>query len=96
MIENISVVTVLFDYPSNYIPTFYKKAEEYFTKENIHIARFNNLIQTKCYYEKLYYYKVEKFILTLFAVGFALGAVGCLARSDYNLPLFAFLYVMWD
>jgi len=60
MIENISVVTVLFNYPDNYIPTFYKKAEEYFTKENIHIARFNNLIQTNCYYEKLYYYKIEK------------------------------------
>ena len=25
-----------------------------------------------------------------------MGALSCFARADYNLPLYAFLYIMWD
>ena len=28
--------------------------------------------------------------------GAIFGALSCFARADYNLPLYAFLYIMWD
>ena len=33
---------------------------------------------------------------TLFVIGAVLGALSCFSRADYNLPLFAFLSVMWN
>ena len=33
---------------------------------------------------------------TLFIIGAVLGALSCFSRADYNLPLFAFLAVMWS
>ena len=33
---------------------------------------------------------------TLFAIGAVLGGLSCFSRADYNLPLFAFLAVMWN
>ena len=33
---------------------------------------------------------------TLFVVGAVMGALSCFSRADYNLPLFAFLAVMWS
>ena len=62
MITNISIVTILFDYPQHFCPTFYNNAKKYFLQENIHIAKFENLIQTNCYYTKLYFYKIEKLL----------------------------------
>lgn len=59
--SKIALVTVLFDYPDYYEPTFYKKGLEFFNKEDIHVIRFNNLITTTSYYDKLYFYKVVKF-----------------------------------
>ena len=32
----------------------------------------------------------------LFVVGTVLGAISCFSRADYNLPMFAFLTVMWN
>ena len=32
----------------------------------------------------------------MFTIGAVLGALSCFSRADYNLPLFAFLAVMWD
>ena len=32
----------------------------------------------------------------LFAVGVFLGALSTFSRADYNLPMFAFLLVMWN
>jgi hypothetical protein len=32
----------------------------------------------------------------IFVAGAILGALSCFARADYNLPLYAFLYIMWD
>ena len=38
----------------------------------------------------------EKHLHRMFLVGAILGALACFARADYNLPLYAFLYIMWD
>ena len=32
----------------------------------------------------------------LFTIGAVLGSLSCFSRADYNLPLFAFLAVMWN
>ena len=32
----------------------------------------------------------------MFLAGCIFGALACFGRADYNLPLYAFLYVMWD
>ena len=31
----------------------------------------------------------------LFLVGALFGAIGCLGRADYNLPVFLFAYIAW-
>jgi hypothetical protein len=56
--DKIALATVFFDYPEYYKPSFYNNALKYFKPEDIHIARFNGLIKTDSYYEKLYKYKV--------------------------------------
>ena len=38
----------------------------------------------------------EKHLHRMFLAGAILGALACFARADYNLPLYAFLYIMWD
>ena len=32
----------------------------------------------------------------MFLAGAIMAALSCFARADYNLPMFAFLYIMWD
>jgi len=32
----------------------------------------------------------------LFTTGAILGSISCFSRPDYNLPMFAFLTVMWN
>ena len=39
---------------------------------------------------------LEKHLHNIFVAGAILGALSCFARADYNLPLYAFLYIMWD
>jgi hypothetical protein len=58
--NKIAIITSLFDYPSEYLPTFYSKAVLEFPKEDIHIIRNSGLIQSESYYDKLYFYKVVK------------------------------------
>jgi hypothetical protein len=58
--KDIALITVLFDYPNNYTPTFVNKAQNYFDNEDIHILRFNGLCKSDSYYEKLYFYKIVK------------------------------------
>lgn len=36
------------------------------------------------------------FIPKLFLGGAFLGAIGCLTRADYNLPIFLFAYITWN
>ena len=32
----------------------------------------------------------------IFLLGSFLGAIGCLSRADYNLPIFLFAYIAWN
>jgi hypothetical protein len=59
-LENIAVITSLFDYPNNYTPSFFDNAKKYFKEEDIHIVRNSNLIKDASYYDKLYFYKIPK------------------------------------
>lgn len=36
------------------------------------------------------------YIPYLFLLGAVLGAIGCLGRADYNLPVFLFAYIAWS
>ena len=56
--NKIALMTVLFDYPDYYLPTFYENALKSYNQEDIHIVRFNKLIDSESYYDKLFYYKV--------------------------------------
>ena len=38
----------------------------------------------------------EKHLHNMFLAGAVFGALSCFARADYNLPLYFFLYIMWD
>jgi hypothetical protein len=40
--------------------------------------------------------KTEVHLHRMFVAGTIFGAICCFARADYNLPMFAFLYVMFD
>ena len=39
---------------------------------------------------------MEVHLHKMFIAGTVFGALCCFARADYNLPMFAFLYVMFD
>lgn len=39
---------------------------------------------------------VEQHLHKMFLAGAILAALSCFARADYNLPMFAFFYIMWD
>jgi len=58
--KKIAVLTSLFDYPENYLPSFYKNALKYFEKEDIHVVRNNGILKEGSYYDKLYFYKTVK------------------------------------
>jgi hypothetical protein len=62
MINNISIVSILFECSEQRHPTFYNNAMKYFPKENIHVARYSKQIESECYYTKLYFYKIEKLV----------------------------------
>ena len=38
----------------------------------------------------------ERHLHRMFLAGCIFGALACFARADYNLPMYAFLYIMWD
>lgn len=61
MIKDLALATVFFDYPEYYKPSFYNNALKYLQPQDIYIARFNGLVNTESYYEKLYKYKVLHF-----------------------------------
>jgi hypothetical protein len=58
--NNVALITALFDYPDYYEPSFYKNALKYFSPENIHIVRNSGLITNGSYYDKLFFYKTVK------------------------------------
>lgn len=56
--NNIALITVLFDYPEHYCPTFFKNSLRYFDEKDIHIVRLWDLAKNRSYYERLFYNKV--------------------------------------
>lgn len=60
MINNVALISVFFDYPETYKPSFYKNALKYFEEKDIHILRYNDLMVGANYYDKLYFHKVIK------------------------------------
>ena len=38
----------------------------------------------------------ERHLHNMFLAGCIFGALACFGRADYNLPLYAFLFIMWD
>ena len=38
----------------------------------------------------------ERHLHNMFLAGCIFGALACFGRADFNLPLYAFLYIMWD
>ena len=57
--KDLALVTVLFDYPEDYEPSFQKNALKWFDPEDIYVARFYNEIAGG-YYDKLAYYKIKR------------------------------------
>ena len=39
---------------------------------------------------------LEVHLHRIFIAGAVFGALSCFGRADYNLPLYAVLYLMWD
>lgn len=60
--KEIALVTVLFDYPESYVPSFYKNALKFFNSEDIHIVRKTGLVENGSYYDKLFYYKTVSLV----------------------------------
>ena len=58
--EGTALITVLFDYPTDWEPKFYKNSLKYFEESNVHILRYNNILKSDSYYEKLYFHKIIK------------------------------------
>lgn len=62
-LNNIALMTVLFDFPNHYEPSFYKNSLNFFNKEDIHIVRHTGLVNPfSSYYEKLFFYKTVKLL----------------------------------
>ena len=39
---------------------------------------------------------LAKHLHNMFLAGAIMGGLCCFARPDFNLPLYAFMYLMWD
>ena len=39
---------------------------------------------------------IVDWIPRIFLFGALIGAIGCLGRPDYNLPIFLFAYIAWN
>ena len=40
--------------------------------------------------------RLEMHLSKMFIAGAVFGGLSCFARPDFNLPLYAFIYLMWD
>ena len=38
----------------------------------------------------------EKHLHNIFLAGIIFASLSCFGRADYNLPMYAFLWLMWD
>lgn len=39
---------------------------------------------------------ISAYVPYFFLLGAVIGAIGCLGRADYNLPVFLFAYIAWS
>jgi len=63
MMKDLAVISVLYDYPEHFVPTFEKRLLEDFPKEDYFVLRFNSVsegIKEESYYFKFTYYRVNK------------------------------------
>lgn len=63
--NDIAIITILFDYPSNFVPTFEKKLLEVFDKKNYFVIRYfseNENIKNESYYFKFTHFRIRNFI----------------------------------
>ena len=61
----VAIVTVLFDYPSHFTPTFEKKILSDINTDDYYIVRYNSEtddIRNESYYFKFTYFRIRKFI----------------------------------
>lgn len=56
--SDVALITTLFDYPEDWKPPFLNGALKYFKEKDIKILRYNNVIKSDSYYEKLYHHKI--------------------------------------
>tara|TARA_B100001939_G_C16872320_1_gene587000 strand:+ start:45 stop:737 length:693 start_codon:yes stop_codon:yes gene_type:complete len=61
MVNNLSLLSTLFEYPENYPALFESNARKYFNGSDIHVLRYKKEIEGSRY-DKLYYYKVPKLL----------------------------------
>ena len=59
-LNKIALITVMYDYPDWHQPIFLNNAKKYFEEKDIHILRYNNLREGLSYYDKFFFYKIEK------------------------------------
>lgn len=62
---NIAIVTVLFDYPSHFIPTFQEKLLKDFNKDNYYVINYyseSDEIKNESYYFKFTYFRIKKLV----------------------------------
>jgi hypothetical protein len=61
----IAIITILFDYPIYFTPTFEKKLLSEFDKNNYYVIRYeseNDVIKNESYYFKFTYFRIKKFV----------------------------------
>jgi len=61
----VAVVTILFDYPSNFTPIFEDKLLKDINKEDYYVIRYNSesdIIKNESYYFKFKYFRIKKFV----------------------------------
>lgn len=63
--NKVAVITILFDYPNNFTPTFESKLLKEFDEENYHVIRYNSendTIKNESYYFKFTHFRIKNFV----------------------------------
>jgi hypothetical protein len=61
----VAIVSILFDYPNNFIPTFENKLLKDFNKDDYYVIRYNSendSIKNESYYFKFTHFRIKKFV----------------------------------
>lgn len=63
--NRVAIITILFDYPNNFIPSFESKLLENFNKEDYYVIRYNSEnenIKNESYYFKFTHFRIKNFV----------------------------------